>query len=104
MSFKGKLFLTMMSCLIVFNKADAYIIHGQLKGFSPKWKNRIFLAAIRSVNYFESASESFKINEAVIDSSGYFKLQGNNLPEENSFYRIYLTNDEKYGMQLLQGK
>jgi len=84
-------------------QADAYIIQGRLKNYSPKWQNKIFLAAIRSVDYFESVSSSMQINEAAIDNEGNFKLQGNNLPEDLAFYRVYLAKTGDDGAQLLAG-
>jgi len=85
-------------------KGSAYVISGRLTGFSPKWDSKIYLAAIRSINDFQSASDDLKINEAVIDKQGNFVLQGNNLPSDVLFYRVYLSNDGEKSMQLITGE
>jgi len=103
MYYKIKFAVCLVLSIAVANNSLGYIVHGQLKGYSPKWKNRIFLASIKSINAFEMAAADMKVNEAVIDNEGNFELKGNNLPEEISFYRIYLTNRPDYGMQLLAG-
>ncbi len=103
MYYKIKFAVCLVLCITIANNAFGYIIHGQIKGYSPKWKNRIFLASIKSINYFEMAAPDMEINEATIDNEGNFELRGSNLPEEISFYRIYLTTRADYGMQLLAG-
>ena len=59
-----------------------------------QWQNQIYLATIDKLDDYYSANAEFVINVAEIDSSGAFLLEGDNLPEQAQFYRIYLLKEE----------
>lgn len=89
-------------CLLTINcNCLAYHIEGQIKGYSPKWSNRIYLAAINTLNDFHSTSMGMIINRSTLSSDGKFVFEGNNLPSENLFYRIYLTQPSQESQYIL---
>lgn len=82
--------LSLFYLLVFCYPSSAYVIHGQFKNYSSKWGNKVYFAAIRSINEFQSISPQMQINEAEMDSEGNFKISGTNLPDNLAFYRIYI--------------
>ena len=73
-----------------------YRIEGKVN-LGDEWQSKIYMAAIEKLSDYYRASPDLIINIGRIDSTGYFILEGDNLPEEHRFYRLYLMkiqNDE----------
>ena len=69
-----------------------YVLEGTVN-MSGSWQHQIFLATIDNLDDYYKADAAFTINQAPIDENGYFKLVGDNLPEEKQFYRLYLIKE-----------
>jgi DNA-binding CsgD family transcriptional regulator len=78
----------------------AYEISGTLS-LSDDWQPRVYLASINTPENLFVASPEFIINEALIDADGHFLLAGNDLPEEPSFYRIYIVRNNLFAVEFI---
>jgi len=65
--------------------------HTNLKG---EWQHLIYLATIDKLDDYDSAKAEHIVNMANIDSTGYFVLEGENLPDHAQFYKLYLIREE----------
>ena len=70
-----------------------YQIEGTVN-LGPDWQPKIYLAAVKKLSDYYRTGPDMIVNTAPIDSNGYFILRGDNLPEEQQFYRIYLMKKQ----------
>lgn len=70
-----------------------YSIKGKVN-LQGDWQPQIYLAAIDKLNDYYRASADLVIQIAPIQTDGSFKLEGNNLPNEARFYRLYLMKEQ----------
>lgn len=91
------LFIFLFSTLLLKSVSwSAYRLEGRVN-LGDQWQPKIFMAAIEKLSDYYRASPDLIINIGLVDSTGYFILEGSNLPEEHRFYRLYLMkiqNDE----------
>lgn len=98
-------------CIVLFSTLlfssvcrATYRIEGHVN-LGDQWQAKIYMAAIEKLSDYYRASPDLIINIGLVDSTGYFILEGDNLPEEHRFYRLYLVkiqNDE-YDACLYEG-
>lgn len=84
--------------LLAFGTANAYRISGTLK-ISDEWQPRIFMASINSPENLFVASPEFMINQAMVAPDGTFVLEGQDLPDEPRFYRLYLVRNNLFALE-----
>src|ERR1035438_8792317 len=87
-----RLFVILTICLLSDTVCHAYKVTGRLKNltcFYPK----VYLAVINNIDGIYAASYQDIISSAEVDSTGSFMLTGNDLPDEQRFYRLYVTPD-----------
>lgn len=70
-----------------------YTIEGQVN-LGTDWQPKIFMASVNKLSDYYRTSPDMIVNTAAIDSSGYFVLSGDNLPDEQRFYRLYLMKKQ----------
>lgn len=70
-------------------KAD-FLIEGNLI-LDNTWEKAIYLSAIPSFDEMYTASDDMIVFWTEIDSSGYFRLSGDFLPEEDQLYRLHIS-------------
>lgn len=70
-----------------------YVVKGNVN-MKGDWQYQIYLATIDKLDDYYSADARFVINVASIDPNGNFILEGNNLPKEAQFYRLYVVKEE----------
>ena len=58
------------------------------------WQPQIYLAAIDKLNDYYRASADLVITIAPIQTDGSFILEGDNLPKDARFYRLYLMKEQ----------
>jgi len=90
----GKIVLLVLFGGFMISSARAYRISGNVKGIEQCWYPRVYLEVIDDVTEhgFYSANGRNLIGEAEIDSAGNFILQGDDLPDDPMFYRLYITS------------
>ncbi|MEM1124034.1 MAG: helix-turn-helix transcriptional regulator, partial [Bacteroidota bacterium] len=81
-------------CLLhpILNFAQ-YRIKGKVN-VSPDWQPQIYLAAIDKLNDYYRASADLVIQIAPIQADGSFEINGDNLPDDPRFYRLYLMKEQ----------
>ena len=70
-----------------------YVVKGKVN-MKGDWQYQIYLATIDKLDDYYSANAKYVINVASIDPDGHFILEGNNLPQEAQFYRLYVVKEE----------
>ena len=70
-----------------------YSIKGKVNLYGD-WQPKIYLAAIDKLNDYYRASADLVISIAAIQADGSFILEGDNLPNESRFYRLYLMKEQ----------
>lgn len=70
-----------------------YVVKGKVN-MKGDWQYQIYLATIDKLDDYYSANAKYVINVASIDPEGHFILEGNNLPKEPQFYRLYVVKEE----------
>jgi len=81
----------------------AYTIKGTIKNltcFYPK----VYLAVLNKIDGMYTASYQDVIASANMDSSGNFIITGNELPDEQRFYRLYVTPDARMTNAIFTGR
>ena len=73
--------------------AAQYRIEGKVN-IGPEWQPKIYLAAVKKLSAYYKTSPDMIVNTAPVDSNGVFTLEGDNLPSERQFYRIYLMKKQ----------
>lgn len=93
---RGLLILLLSTLIFKSVCWSSYRIEGRVN-LGDQWQSKIFMAAVEKLSDYYRASPDLIINIGLVDSTGYFILEGSNLPEEHRFYRLYLMkiqNDE----------
>lgn len=70
-----------------------YSITGQVN-LGEEWQPKVYMAAVDKLNDYYRASPELILNTAEVDSSGHFTIQGDNLPKDERFYRLYLMKNQ----------
>lgn len=81
-----------------------FSIKGQFKGVDSCYYPKVYLATINDIDNLTSISSRFVIAEADINADGSFIIEGDFLPKEKRFYRIYVTKKEDENAYLSMGK
>lgn len=79
-------------CMSTTNYA-AYKITGKIN-MEGAWQHQIYLATIDKLDNYYSANAQYIINTGDIDNEGNFIIEGDNLPNEDQFYRLYVIKEE----------
>lgn len=91
----GKLLCVIFACLLFQSSVSAYRISGTINGNAGCYYPRVYLSVIDDISGFYHADEKNRIAKADIDTAGCFLLEGNDLPAEPMFYRLYFTPQEQ---------
>ncbi len=86
------LLLSFLSLLPIIGQTK-YTIKGKVN-LQGDWQPQIYLAAIDKLNDYYRASPDLVISIAPIQTDGSFILEGDNLPKEARFYRLYLMKEQ----------
>lgn len=70
----------------------SYLIEGRVN-YTSDWQNQIFLAAIEDMDGYFRANPDLIVDAAIIDKDGQFRMEGNMLPSDKRFYRLYLMKE-----------
>ena len=70
-----------------------YEVRGKVN-LGQEWQAKVFMAAIHDLNDYYRTSAKMIINTAEVDENGHFLLEGENLPKESLFYRVYLMKTD----------
>ena len=85
-----RFFYTILFLSFLFPFANAqYTIKGRVN-LSEEWQPKIFMAAVEKLSDYYRPSADIIVNKADVAADGSFMLQGENLPNEKKFYRLYL--------------
>lgn len=82
--------------ILTFLLIFAFNLHlsaSKIKGqvvLDNEWKPIIYLSFLNSFNDLNTSSYDFLIDIAEIDSSGYFEMQIDDLPDDNRLYRLHI--------------
>jgi DNA-binding CsgD family transcriptional regulator len=71
----------------------SYRIEGKVNLYGG-WQPKVYLAAIEKLNDYYRASADLVIRIAPIMADGTFVIEGDNLPAEKRFYRLYLMKEQ----------
>lgn len=80
-------------CGLWFSAQSKYQVSGKVN-LGEEWQPKIFMAAVHNLNDYYRTSSKLIINTATIDEEGNFLLEGENLPDDDLFYRLYLMKNE----------
>jgi DNA-binding CsgD family transcriptional regulator len=86
-------FFILIILLIASKPLGAFVITGNIAGADKCYYPRVYLGAINDIGLLNSVSSNLIIAEAEIDSLGNFTINGDFLPADKRFYRLYLTKD-----------
>lgn len=93
MTFKFKPIYIALFCLLLPTIGTAsYRIEGTIN-MKGDWQHQIYLATIDKLDDYYSANAKFVINVAPIGVDGRFVIEGDNLPKDAQFYRLYLIKE-----------
>ena len=67
-----------------------YDIRGRIN-LHQNYGNTLYLSTIESLDDLYGASPDYIINKTQVDSQGHFILNGNDLPNEDRLFRLYLS-------------
>ncbi len=70
-----------------------YSIKGKVN-INEEWQPKIFLAAVKKLSDYYRTSPDMILDTAPINEDGSFELNGNNLPNEKRYYRLYLMKKQ----------
>lgn len=93
---EGIINILLITLLMPFSLLANYTVSGRVN-LNDQWQPKVFMAAVEKLSDYYRASPDLIINIAEVDENGYFQLEGDNLPGEDRFYRLYLMkkqNDE----------
>lgn len=71
----------------------SYSITGRVN-IGDEWQAQIYMASIEKLSDYYRASADLIIHVAAVQADGSFVLEGNNLPDEQRFYRLYLMKEQ----------
>lgn len=97
-----RLCLLFSACMII-STAWGYRIKGRFEGLQECWYPMAYLAVIDDVNGFYTADSQKVIAQADIDSAGNFVIEGNDLPDDPMFYRLYFSIKEEENIFIRKG-
>jgi len=83
-------------CLLVFTTHQGlanYTIKGTIN-ITDEWQSLVFLASVNKLDDYYNTSPDLIVEVGIIEDDGSFTIQGNNLPEESKFYRLYLMKQQ----------
>jgi DNA-binding CsgD family transcriptional regulator len=84
-----KLLLVFTFLLFVVHLQAAYRIKGRVN-LTEQWQPKIFMAAVEKLSDYYRASPDLIVSIADVNANGEFVLEGDNLPAEARFYRLYM--------------
>ena len=85
-----RFFHTIFFLVCIFSFANAqYTIKGRVN-VSEEWQPKIFMASVNKLSDYYQSGAYMIVNKASVAPDGSFILQGDNLPNEKKFYRLYL--------------
>lgn len=70
-----------------------YSISGRVN-LTEGWQPKIYLAAVNKLSDYYRTNPDMIVNTALVDTEGNFTLEGDNLPAEKRFYRLYLMKKQ----------
>jgi len=70
-----------------------YVVKGKVN-LGVEWQPKVFMTGVQNLNDYYRTSSKLVINMAEVDEEGNFVLEGENLPDEDLFYRLYLMKNE----------
>lgn len=70
-----------------------YRVSGQVN-LGEDWQPKIFMASVNKLSDYYRTSPDMIVNTATINADGRFELVGDNLPNEQRFYRLYLMKKQ----------
>lgn len=73
--------------------AWGYRIEGRVN-IGDEWQPQVYMAAVEQLTDYYRASADLIINVGTVRLDGSFVLEGNNLPDEARFYRLYLMKEQ----------
>ena len=91
----SKLPYLLLACLLMVPAIGmaSYRIEGTVNR-KGEWQPQIYLATIDKLDDYYNANAKFVINVAPIDLDGRFVIEGDNLPNDPQFYRLYVIKEE----------
>lgn len=91
---KRNITLFVLTILTLASKpVGAFVITGTIPSVTKCYYPRVYLAALNNIDGFSGISTNQIIARVDLDSTGRFKLNGDFLPADKRFYRLYLTKD-----------
>lgn len=84
-----KIILIFPLLLSLNNLQAAYRIEGRVN-LTEQWQPKIFMAAVEKLSDYYRASPDLIVSIADVNANGEFVLEGDNLPAEARFYRLYM--------------
>lgn len=85
---------TIVFCTLFLSLLSAqYRITGQLN-LTDEWQPKVYLAAINKLSDYYRTSPDMIVSTAEVASDGSFELRGDNLPDDERFYRLYLMKTQ----------
>ncbi|MFK7935450.1 MAG: response regulator transcription factor [Saprospiraceae bacterium] len=88
-----KLNLCLLFLFLTTTLTAQYAISGRVN-LSADWQPKIYLAAVNKLSDYYRTNPDMIVNTAEVDANGNFSLQGDNLPAEKRFYRLYLMKKQ----------
>jgi len=87
--------LAIISLFIFFGKNTSaqYSIKGKVN-LSENWQSKIYMAQITKLSDYYRTSSDMIIGKADVEEDGTFVLEGESLPSETHFYRLYLMKTQ----------
>lgn len=70
-----------------------YSIKGKVN-LNEEWQPKIFMAAVNKLSDYYRTSYDMIVNTAEVNANGTFVLEGDNLPNESRYYRLYLMKKQ----------
>ncbi len=92
MEYREILLGLLLLCLALPGRA-AYEVKGKVN-LSDSWQPKVFMAMVEKLSDYYRASPDLIVDIAPIDADGNFVFQGNQLPDENRFYRLYMMKEQ----------
>ncbi len=85
--------LVLLFIVIALPLRGEYEVRGKVN-LSDSWQPKVFMAMADKLSDYYRASPDLIVDIAPIDADGNFVFRGNQLPDENRFYRLYLMKEQ----------
>ena len=85
-------FLIFFIFCCVYDASASYRIEGKIN-MKGDWQNQIYLATIDRLDDYYNANSEHVVNVGPIDDKGNFIIEGDNLPENPQFYKLFLLKE-----------